>query len=144
MTVLVGIHTPDYLLPGLIAGVLARSGGSLFGSNASTLSEIRLANGTPKFTVAVRAVHDRRRAENGSAVGADDVQCLLHPAAFGHHVLDDQDLFSGRNLESAPQDQFAVLFFHKNEPHAKLPRDFLADDQSAHRRRHDRDRAEAI
>ena len=39
-----------YLLPGLTAGVLARSDGNLSGSNASTLSEIRLANGTPKFT----------------------------------------------------------------------------------------------
>jgi hypothetical protein len=75
---------------------------------------------------------------------ADDVNRLLHAAALGHDVLDDENFFAGRNLESAPQDQFAVLFFHKNEPHAKLPRDFLADDQSAHRRRNDGDRAEGF
>ena len=48
----------------------------------------------------------------------------------------------GAILNPAPQDQFAILFFHENKPHAELPRDFLADDQSAHRRRDHRDRAE--
>src|SRR6185295_2636144 len=40
-----------YLLPGLVAGVAARSGGSELGAKASTCREIRLNIGTPKFTV---------------------------------------------------------------------------------------------
>src|SRR5271154_5519560 len=40
-----------YLLPGLTAGILARSGGNLSASKVSTCNEIKLSNGTPKFTV---------------------------------------------------------------------------------------------
>ena len=72
----------------------------------------------------------------------DDVQSFLHAPALGHDILDDENFFARRDLESAPQNQFALLFFHKNKPQPKLPRDFLADDQPAHRRRNHGDRAE--
>src|SRR5260370_7700288 len=42
--------TPLHLLPGLVAGILARSGGSLSGSNVSTFSAKRLIVGNPKAT----------------------------------------------------------------------------------------------
>ena len=73
---------------------------------------------------------------------ADDVNRLLHPAALGHDVLDDEDFLAGRNFESAPQHELALLFFWKNEPYAKLPRDLLADDESAERGRDDGNGAE--
>jgi len=44
--------TPNfYLLPGFIAGIAARSGGSFVGSKVSTCNEIKHAIGTPKFAV---------------------------------------------------------------------------------------------
>ena len=101
----------NYLLPGLTAGIFARSGGSLSGSKASTLSEIRLTNGTPKLHRAVGAIHNRRHAGHVAAMGADDVNRFLHAAALGHDVLDDEHFFAGRNFESAPQHEFALLFF---------------------------------
>ena len=132
----------SYLLPGLTAGIFARSGGNLSASNASTCNEIKLSNGTPKFTAPLERSTTIATPTTLSAVRADDVQRFLHAPAFGHDILDDENFFARRNLESAPQNQFAFLFFHKNKSQAQLPRDFLADDQSAHRRRNHRDRAE--
>jgi hypothetical protein len=37
-----------YLLPGLIAGIVASSGGRLFAGNVSTFISIKLTNGQPK------------------------------------------------------------------------------------------------
>ena len=39
-----------YLLPGLTAGIFARSGGSFVGSKVSTFNAIKLNTGNPKFT----------------------------------------------------------------------------------------------
>ena len=106
------------------------------------LERKQAGEGHAEFHRAVRAVHNRRDAGYVSAVRADDVNRLLHAAALGHNILDDEDFFAGRDFESAPQHQLAILFFRKNKPRAKLPRDFLADDQSAERGRDDGDGAE--
>jgi hypothetical protein len=45
-----GASLRPYLLPGLIAGSAANSGGNFSGLNTSTWSVIMLAKGTPKFT----------------------------------------------------------------------------------------------
>src|ERR1035441_7652293 len=95
-----------------------------------------------KFRRAVRTVHHHRHAGDRAAVGANNVNRLLHATALGHDILDNENFFSGCNLEPAPQDEFAVLFFHEDETDAELPRHFLADYESAHRWRNDRDRAE--
>src|SRR5271156_6331807 len=39
-----------HLLPGLTAGIFAKSGGNLSASKVSTCNEIKLSKGTPKFT----------------------------------------------------------------------------------------------
>jgi len=72
----------------------------------------------------------------------NNINGFLHPTAFGDRALNDEDFFAGRDFKSAPQDQFAFLFFRKDEAHAELPGDFLADNQSIQRRRDNRDRAE--
>lgn len=74
---------------------------------------------------------------------AHNVHCLLHPPAFGDHVFDHKNLFAGRNLEAAPQHQFALLLFDKDEAQAELPRHFLADHQPTHRGSYHRGRAKA-
>ena len=102
-----------YLLPGLTAGIFARSGGNLSGSKVSTCSEIKLWNGTPKFTVPFERSTIGDNADHGSAVRADNVNCFLHATALGHDVLDDENFFAGRDFESAPQDQLAVLLFRE-------------------------------
>ena len=91
---------------------------------------------------AVGAVHNRGHPGKVAAVRADDVNGLLHAAALGHHILDDQNLFIGRNFESAPQDQFFLLLLGEDEPDPELPGDLLTDDQPAQRRGDDGDRAE--
>src|SRR6185503_12441340 len=53
-----------------------------------------------------------------------------------------QALLTGGDLEAPTQDQFAFFLFNEDEARAKLPRDFLTDDQSAHRRRNHGGRAE--
>ena len=102
---------------------------------------MRLTVGTPRFTAPLErstTIATRNRA----AVGADDVNRLLHAAALGHDILDDENFLTRRNLEATAENQLAFLFFHKNKPPAELPRDFLANDESAHRRRDDGDGTE--
>ncbi len=72
----------------------------------------------------------------------DNIESLLHAAALGHHVLDDKNLLTGFDLESASQNQLALFFFNKNESEPELSRDFLTDDQAAHRGGNHRDGAE--
>ena len=103
---------------------------------------MRLTVGTPRFTAPLERSTTIATPATVPPLRADDVNRLLHAAAFGHDILDDENFFAGRNFETAPQNEFALLFFHEDEAHAKLPRDFLADDESAHRRRDDGDRAE--
>src|SRR5437016_1366092 len=47
----VGFFVDHYLLPGLTAGIRARSGGSFSASNVSTFISTRLTNGQPKFVL---------------------------------------------------------------------------------------------
>jgi len=101
----------SYLLPGLTR-MAARSGGNLSGLNVSTWSEIKLTKGTPKFTAPFERSTIAPR-NDVSAVRADDVHGLLHAAALGHDVLDDEDFFAGRNFESAPQHEPASSFSEK-------------------------------
>ena len=88
-----------------------------------------------KLGLAVGAVHDHRHAGDVPAVGANDGHRFLHAPAFGHDIFHDEDVFAGRNFEAAPQHELAFLFFHEDEPRAKLPRDFLPNDEAAHRGR---------
>ena len=71
------------------------------------------------------------------SVRTDNINRLLDATAFGHHVFDDKGFFAGCNFESAPQLELAFLFFRKDEPRAKLSRDFLSNDQPAECRRDD-------
>ena len=120
----------------------ARSGGSRSGSKVSTCKEIRLNIGTPKFTVPPERSTAMATPDDLPAVCANDVHGLLNAPPFGDHVLHDQDLLAGGNLESAPQRQFALLLLDKDEPQAQLPGHFLAEHQPAHGRRDDRHRAQ--
>src|SRR6185436_5756511 len=45
------ITVDDYLLPGLTAGMAAKSGGNFVGSKVSTSREMRLNIGTPNLTL---------------------------------------------------------------------------------------------
>src|SRR5262245_18992336 len=38
---------------------------------------------------------------NDTAVGADDVDCFLNPSTAGHHIFDNDEFFTGRNLKAA-------------------------------------------
>jgi hypothetical protein len=77
-------------------------------------------------------------------MGLRDIECFLHAATFGNHVLYDQDGFTGLDFESAAQDELAVFFLNKNEAHTQLAGDFLAKDEAAHSRRDDRLHAEVF
>ena len=92
-----------------------------------------------KIYHAIGAIHHHADAEDVAAVSADNIKRLLDATALGHDILDDENLFARRNLEATPQNQFTFLLFDKDEAQAELPRDFLTDYQSTHRRRNYRD-----
>jgi hypothetical protein len=50
----------------------------------------------------------------------------------------------GRDLEAATQHQLSLLLLDEDEAQAQLPRDFLADDEAAHRGRNHRDCPERL
>ena len=91
---------------------------------------------------AVGAIDEHGDGGDGTLLGAHDVDGFLHAAALGDDVLEDEDFFAGRDFEPAAEDEFAFLLFHKNETQAELARDFLADDEAAHRGCDDGGRAE--
>ena len=91
---------------------------------------------------AVGAIDEHGDGGDGPVMGAHDVDGFLHAAALGDDVLEDEDFFAGRDFEPAAEDEFAFLLFHKNETQPELARDFLADDEAAHRGRDDGGRAE--
>lgn len=95
---------------------------------------IKLKSGTPNCTLPFERSTKIATPATTPPVGANDVHSFLHATAFRHHVFDHEDFFSGRNLEAAAQDEFAIFLFGKNESHAKLPGDFLSDDETAHGR----------
>ena len=114
-----------------MAGVEARSGGSSSRGKASTWRESRLNVGTPRLTAPFERSTAMARPTTLPG-GNDNIDCFLDPAAFGHHVLDDQYFFAGRNFEAAPQNQSAFLLLDKDKAARKLSGDFLAEDQTAH------------
>src|SRR5262249_23493730 len=48
--------------------------------------------------------------------------------------FDDQDALTGAQREAAAHDEQVVLLFREDETATRLARDFLADDEAAHRR----------
>src|SRR5205807_2483501 len=60
------------------------------------------------------AIDNHTDGADRSAVRADDVDRLLHPAAAGDDVFDHHEFFAVVDLESAPQSQFAIFFFGEN------------------------------
>ena len=73
-----------------------------------------------------------------------DSHGLSDSTALGHHVLDDNYLFAGLDLEAAAQHEIALLLLDENEAHSKLPRHLLPDHESAHGRGQHGDRLVAV
>jgi hypothetical protein len=56
----------------------------------------------------------------------------LHPAAFGHHILDNQHFFARFQDKTTAQNETAFLFFSKNKPGAQPTGHFLPDNEASH------------
>lgn len=80
----------------------------------------------------VGTVDDHGDADDGGAVLAGDGDGFLDAAALGDDVFDDQDLFTGGELEAAAEDEVALLLFDEDESDAELAGDLLTDDEAAH------------
>jgi len=80
------------------------------------------------------AVDNHADCGNGSAVGANDVDCFLHASAARHDIFDHDEFFVGRNLETAAQGELAIFFFNKDVAFTQRPPDFLANNNSAQSR----------
>ena len=133
-----GVIDAGYRLPGLIAGIFSRSAGSLSASKVSTFISIRLTNGQPKSGLFLAASIDNHTdGGNDSAVRAHDIDRLLDAAAARHDILGHDKAFAFVDLESAPQNESAGFFFDKNVTLTERSPNFLADDNSAKRRRDD-------
>jgi hypothetical protein len=88
--------------------------------------------GDPEIQIAVRTIDHHGDSDWVSIVGADDVKCLLNPAAFGDDVFDDEQALCWLDPEPTSKDKSALLLFYKDESAAKLARDLLTDDEPAH------------
>ena len=108
-----------YLLPGLTAGIFAKSGGNFVRLKSFHLQRNQTFKRHAKIHRAVGTIHHRATPTTLSAVRADDIQSFLHAPALGHDILYDENFFARRNLESTPQNEFAFLFFHEDEPQAQ-------------------------
>src|SRR5882762_1661234 len=64
-----------------------------------------------RFTAAIDNHSD---CGDDTTMCADDIDCFLHASATCHHVFDNDELFTRRNLKTAPQDELALVFFHKD------------------------------
>src|SRR5262245_43785687 len=90
-----------YLLPGLTAGILTRSGGSLSAGNVSTFISIKLTNGQPKIRFGCAAsINNHADCRNDALVPVHDIDCLLHASSPGDDVFDDHECFVGENLKA--------------------------------------------
>src|SRR6266403_1186505 len=81
--------------------------------------------------LATAAIDNNADAGDPSAVGADDVDGFLNAAAARDHVLRDDEPFVRPDLETAPENQAASLFLHKDVAFPERTPDFLADNDSA-------------
>ena len=45
---------------------------------------------------------------------ADDIECFLHSSAASHHIFDNNELFTRRNLKTAAQDELALVLLDKD------------------------------
>ena len=64
-------------------------------------------------------------------MGANNVDTFLHSPAAGDDVFDHYESFVRRNLKTAAQNKFALLFFDKDVASAQCAADPLADNNSA-------------
>lgn len=81
---------------------------------------------------AIGAIDDHGDADGGGTSLADDFQGFRGSPAAGDDVFDDEGTFSLSEVESAAEDEGALLFFCENEAQPQLAGDFLSDDQAAH------------
>jgi hypothetical protein len=95
-----------------------------------------------EILVASAAVDDRSGPHDNGTRAAGDVDRLARRSSGGHHVLDDQDALPAVKREPPSQHQATVLTFRKDRPHAEGPGHFLADDDTAERRRQNHLRSE--
>src|SRR5260370_18454232 len=84
----------------------------------------------------VRAVRIDKHADGGNhcVVCPYDIDCFLKAPTTGQDVFKDDKPFIRRNLETAAQDKFALIFFDKNVAFAKRASDFLANNNPAESR----------
>jgi hypothetical protein len=72
------------------------------------------------------------------AMRVNDVDRFLNPSAPRNDILSHNELLVRPNLEAAPQNEAAFMFFHKNVAFPERAAHFLADDDASQRRRNDR------
>ena len=83
--------------------------------NVSTFISIRLTNGQLKSgLVCAAAIDNHADCRDDAAMGAHDIDCLLHAAAAGDDVFDHNEFLVRQNLKTAAQDEFAFVFLRKN------------------------------
>src|SRR5205823_14024278 len=69
-----------------------------------------------------------------TAAGTDDIDRFPDATAAGDDILDDDKSLHRRNLKTATQSKFAILFLYKNMTFAQGTSNFLANNNSAESR----------
>ena len=79
------------------------------------------------------SINDDTHTDHHAVVLADDVDGFLHPAAAGHDILRDDELFTAGNLKAAPQNKAACFFLGQfvSPPIITVVRSIAGDMQGA-------------
>jgi hypothetical protein len=94
---------------------------------------------------ATTAINDRTGSCHDPSMFLHDVNGLEQTSSTSNDILCDQELFSGCDRESTAEYQAArTVLFGEDVPLAKLPGDFLSDDNSSDGRRDYRSRFEGL
>src|SRR5688572_1602778 len=78
----------------------------------------------------VATIDDRARTDDSRACGGRDIDGFARREAGRDHVLYDQHAVGGRECESAPQRQLALLSLREHRADAESTPDLLPDDDS--------------
>jgi hypothetical protein len=82
-------------------------------------------------------VNQAANSHNFSAKIFNDIDCFLNLSASGHDIFGHDKALTRRNLKSASQNQFSILFLGENMAFTEDSPNFLSNDNAAHGWRND-------
>jgi hypothetical protein len=125
--------------PGFHRGNFFEIGGKFVRLESFDVHLDQADEGTTEIRFVLAAAIDNHAGRgNDSAVRPDNIDCFLDTAAPRHHIFSYDKAFAFFYFESPTQNESTRFFFGENVTLSQRSSNFLADDNSAQRRRDDR------